>query len=252
MPPEAMRTLQVASELAAVAAAAMVVVITVARADDENARSRRLAATVLADVAAVLPLGAYDFVSDTRHLPGLPLGLAVLKDLLTLAELSFAFRYWRSLDERDPPRRQAPPSAGATAASGVEGRAHALGGRGGAEERRDAEHLLGGAQQRVVRERRRGARPAGTVGATTSVAIRFPAEPSFSSQVRNSAVRPARYSGLARIFGTNVASHASPTATAQSCVSLRRFGVTKVKRADRSGASAERRVLVAHSAAIEV
>jgi len=101
-----MRTLQVASQLAAIAAAAMVVVITVARAGDENARSRVWRRRFWLTWLTVLPLGAYDFVSDTRHLPGLPLGLAVLKDLLTLAELSFALRYWRSLDERDPPRRK--------------------------------------------------------------------------------------------------------------------------------------------------
>lgn len=101
-----MRTLQVASQLAAVAAAAMVVVITVARADAENARSRVWRRRFWLTWLTVLPLGAYDFLSDARHLPGLPPGLAVLKALLTLAELAFALRYWQSLDGRDPPRRR--------------------------------------------------------------------------------------------------------------------------------------------------
>jgi hypothetical protein len=47
--------------------------------------------------------------------------------------------------------------------------------------------------------------------------------------VTNSTVEPDRYAGLAVILGTQVASQRSPTARAQSWVSLQRLGVTSEK-----------------------
>ena len=41
-------------------------------------------------------------------------------------------------------------------------------------------------------------------------------------------VLPAWYDGLEVIFGTQLCSHASPVCTEQSCMSLHRFGVTKL------------------------
>ncbi|MEA2241757.1 MAG: hypothetical protein QOD24_1313 [Solirubrobacteraceae bacterium] len=77
--------------------------------------------------------------------------------------------------------------------------------------------------------------PGLTDGAMTSVAMWLEALWSSSSQVRKTAVPPARYSALPKTFGRNVDSHVSPVFTLQSCMSLQRSGVTKVKRADRFG-----------------
>ena len=63
-----------------------------------------------------------------------------------------------------------------------------------------------------------------------------------SSQVTNTTVPPAWYSGLAITFGMNAESHASPVATGQSCMSLQRLGVTNVNLAEKSGVDVERHV----------
>jgi hypothetical protein len=56
--------------------------------------------------------------------------------------------------------------------------------------------------------------------------------------VTKTAVEPDWYSEDERIVGRKLESQASPVATEQSCMSLQRFGVTKVKPAEMFGGDA--------------
>src|SRR5436309_2352877 len=89
--------------------------------------------------------------------------------------------------------------------------------------------------------------PAGTDGATTSVAIWLLALVSSSSQVMNTAVDPDWYAELFRIFGSSPDSHWSPVLTEQSCMSLHRFGVMNVNLDEMSGVEPSGTSCAAHA-----